>query len=74
MKVEGVNHSTIMSIMSEVGPGGFEKFPTAKHFTSWLRLAPNNKISGENYSAQKLLKEAPDRKLHCEMLQMQSVI
>lgn len=32
--------------MSEVGPDGFEKFPTAKHFTSWLRLAPNNKISG----------------------------
>lgn len=46
MKIEGVNHSTIMSIMSEVGPAGFEKFPTAKHFTSWLRLAPNNKISG----------------------------
>lgn len=46
MKVEGINQSTIMSIMSEVGPGGFEKFPTAKHFTSWLRLAPNNKISG----------------------------
>jgi transposase len=46
MKIEGVNHSTIMSIMSEVGPDGFEEFPSAKHFTSWLRLAPNNKISG----------------------------
>ena len=46
MKVEGINHSTIMSIISEVGPDGFTKFPTAKHFTSWLRLAPNNKISG----------------------------
>lgn len=46
MKIEGVNHSTIMSIMSEVGPDGFQEFPTAKHFTSWLRLAPNNKISG----------------------------
>lgn len=46
MKVEGINHSTIMSIMSEVGPDGFTKFQTAKHFTSWLRLAPNNKISG----------------------------
>lgn len=32
--------------MSEVGPGGFEMFPTAKHFTSWLHIAPNNKISG----------------------------
>lgn len=30
--------------MSEIGPEGFKKFRTAKHFTSWLRLAPNNKI------------------------------
>lgn len=45
-EIPGVSHSTILSIMSEIGPEGFEKFPTAKHFTSWLRLAPNNKISG----------------------------
>jgi uncharacterized protein YcaQ len=35
-----------LTIISEVGPDGFKKFPTSKHFTSWLRLAPNNKISG----------------------------
>lgn len=46
MAIEGVSHSTILSLISEVGPEGFKKFPTAKHFTSWLRLAPNNKISG----------------------------
>lgn len=46
MKVEGLSHATILTIMSEVGPDGFHKFPSAKHFTSWLRLAPNNKISG----------------------------
>lgn len=46
MKIEGLSHSTILTIISEVGPEGFTKFPTAKHFTSWLRLAPNNKISG----------------------------
>ncbi|MEJ7739733.1 MAG: IS110 family transposase [Chitinophagaceae bacterium] len=46
MKIEGLSHSTILTIMSEVGPEGFTKFETAKHFTSWLRLAPNNKISG----------------------------
>jgi transposase len=44
--IPGVSHSTILSIMSEIGPEGFEKFPSAKHFASWLRLAPNNKISG----------------------------
>jgi transposase len=46
MAIEGVSHATILTIISEVGPYGFKKFPTAKHFTSWLRLAPNNKISG----------------------------
>jgi hypothetical protein len=46
MAIEGLGHSTILSIISEVGSKGFSKFETAKHFTSWLRLAPNNKISG----------------------------
>lgn len=46
MKIEGLSHATILTIMSEVGPEGFTKFKTAKEFASWLRLAPNNKISG----------------------------
>ncbi|MDQ3845481.1 MAG: transposase [Bacteroidota bacterium] len=46
MQIEGVSHSTIMSLMSEIGPEGFQKFETAKQFTSWLRLAPNNKKIG----------------------------
>jgi transposase len=46
MSIEGMSHATILSIISEIGPEGFHKFETAKHFTSWLRLAPNNKISG----------------------------
>jgi transposase len=46
MSIEGLGHSTILSIISEVGPEGFKKFETAKQFTSWLRLAPNNKVSG----------------------------
>ena len=29
-----------------MGPYGFPKFPSSKQFTSWLRIAPNNKISG----------------------------
>jgi len=46
MEIEGVSHATVLTIISEIGPEGFNKFPTAKHFTSWMRLAPNNKISG----------------------------
>lgn len=44
--IPGVSHSTVLTIMSELGADGFSKFQTAKQFTSWLRLAPNNKISG----------------------------
>lgn len=46
MDIEGLSHSTILTLMSEVGPVGLMKFPSGKHFASWLRLAPNNKISG----------------------------
>ncbi len=46
MAIEGVSHSTVLSLMSEIGPEGIRKFSTAKQFASWLRLAPNNKISG----------------------------
>ena len=43
--IDGVSHNTLLSIFSEVGMN-FNKFPTDKHFASWLRLAPNNKITG----------------------------
>ncbi|WP_339810608.1 IS110 family transposase [uncultured Imperialibacter sp.] len=46
LAIPGVSHSTILSLMSEIGPDGFNQFPTAQHFASWLKLAPNNKISG----------------------------
>lgn len=46
MAIEGVSHSTVMALMSEVGNEGVKKFSSAKQFACWLRLAPNNKISG----------------------------
>jgi transposase len=46
MAIEGVNDATIMTIISEIGLEGIKKFESAKQFTAWLRLAPNNKISG----------------------------
>ena len=45
LAIEGVSHATVLSIMSEVG-NSIHHFPSAKQFASWLRLAPNNKISG----------------------------
>jgi transposase len=46
MAIEGFNDAMIMSLISEVGLEGLKKFGSANQFTSWLRLAPNNKISG----------------------------
>lgn len=46
LTIPGVSYSTVLTFMSEIGPEGIKKFDTAKRFASWLRLAPNNKISG----------------------------
>jgi len=43
--IEGVSSGTVMTFISEIG-NDIHKFSTAKEFTSWLRLAPNNRISG----------------------------
>lgn len=43
--IEGVSYNTIIALIAEVGHD-INKFATAKQFVSWLRLAPNNKISG----------------------------
>lgn len=45
LSVEGIGESTVMTFIAEVG-NDIIKFPSKKHFTSWLRLAPNNKITG----------------------------
>ena len=56
MTIEGVSHSTVIALMSEVGYQGIKKFETAKQFTSWLRLSPNNKISGGKILSNKIPK------------------
>jgi transposase len=56
MAIEGVSHATVLSVMSEVGLEGLKKFPTGKQFASWLRLAPNNKISGGKVLSHKVPK------------------
>ena len=56
MQIEGVSHATILTIISEVGPEGFSEFPTSKHFTSWMRLVPNNKKTGGKIISNKVPK------------------
>jgi transposase len=45
LNIPGVNTGTILTLISEIGLD-LSKFKTAKHFCSWLGLAPNNKITG----------------------------
>lgn len=56
LAIEGMSYSTVLSLMSEVGIEGIRKFPSAKHFCSWLRLAPNNKVSGGKVLSSKVPK------------------
>ncbi len=42
--LEGINESTALVILGEVGPD-VSRFPSAKHFTSWLGLSPLHRVS-----------------------------
>jgi transposase len=43
--IEGLNEVTVQTVLSEIGTD-MSKWPTDKHFCSWLHLAPHNDISG----------------------------
>jgi transposase len=44
-QVFGISETLALDIISEVGID-MHKWPSKKHFASWLNLAPNNRISG----------------------------
>jgi len=44
-RINGIDVTTAMTVLSEVG-ADMSRFPTVKHFTSWLGLCPGTKISG----------------------------
>lgn len=54
--IYGLSDTTVTAIISEIGTD-MTKWRTVKHFTSWLNLCPNNKISGG-----KILKSKRDKK------------
>lgn len=45
LAIDGVAHNTVMTLIAEVG-NDIYKFSTARKFSRWLRLAPDNRISG----------------------------
>lgn len=44
-QIDGIGPYTTVQLISEIGTD-MTRWPTEKHFTSWLTLAPNNRISG----------------------------
>jgi hypothetical protein len=52
----GISEITATEILSETGTE-MSKWPTEKHFTSWLNLAPNTRISGGKKLKDKRIKK-----------------
>ena len=44
-QIDGVDAYTALKVISEIGTD-MSKWPSAKHFASWLGLSPNNRITG----------------------------
>lgn len=55
-EIFGITESNAIEIISEIGLD-MSKWPTVKHFTSWLNLAPNNKISGGKILSSRIPKK-----------------
>jgi len=54
-QVEGLQVLTVQTILSEVGLDA-SKFPTVKHFTSWMGICPDNRITGGKIKSTKTRK------------------
>jgi len=55
--INGVSSLTANTIFTEIG-FNIDRFQTHKHFTSWLGLSPNNKISGNKILSVKTTKSS----------------
>lgn len=44
-QIDGLDALTVQKVLSEIGTD-MSKWPSDKHFASWLHLCPNNKITG----------------------------
>jgi len=63
-QVDGLNSSTVQEIIADIGTD-MSKWPTSKHFCSWLRVSPENKKTGGKvfYSYTKKTKNRANKAL-----------
>jgi transposase len=52
-QIEGIEEGTALTVLSEVGLD-MNRWPTEKHFCSWLGLCPQHKISGGRVLSRKV--------------------
>ena len=55
--IDGVDSYTALKVVSEVGVD-MSRWPTAKHFASWLGLSPNNRVSGGRVMSSRTTRNA----------------
>ena len=52
-RIDGVDAFTALKVVSEIGTD-MTRWPSAKHFASWLGLSPNNRITGGKVISSKI--------------------
>jgi transposase len=70
--IDGIEVSTGLTIVSETGID-LDKFKTSSHYVSWLRLAPNNRVTGGKRLRQRGPKIHPNRATQAYLLAAQSL-
>jgi hypothetical protein len=56
-QIDGIGPYTALRLISEIGTD-MTRWPTEQHFTSWLTLAPSNKVSGGRLLSSRTLPSA----------------
>lgn len=59
MEIYGISEISGLQILSETGTD-LSKWENEKHFSSWLNLVPNNKVTGGKKMSSKLMKKKPN--------------
>lgn len=55
-RVDGINEISCLELISEIGTD-MSKWPNSKHFSAWLNVSPNTKITGGKILSSKMQKK-----------------